>query len=282
MTRDHNAAVARVTVSVESLERALPLYEGVLGLSRRYALEDVVMLRTGHPAVEVLLHQRSPTPGRAGVAMSFTVPDVDETTRRATAAGVAAIVEPPAHQPGGERQSVLRDADGHLLCLVAAGAQQRDWPPAGAADVVRAVATGVGRLIAGGLTPEEQEEQLDHLAAFYADHTDVRHPMALAAGSPLRTRAELREHFARAANQLAGLEHFETVDAVVHATEDPEVVIFEFGYAISAGGHEFTVPNIYVVRVRDGQIVESRDYTDHIAMARGLGRLDSLLAALTA
>jgi ketosteroid isomerase-like protein len=59
------------------------------------------------------------------------------------------------------------------------------------------------------------------------------------------------------------------------------VVIFEFAYAISAHGHAFTVPNIYVVRVRDGQIVESRDYVDHVAMARGLGHLDALAAALT-
>ena len=280
MTPHQDTAVARLTVSVESLERALPLYEGVLGLSRRYALEELIMLTTGHPAVEVLLRQRSPAPTDAGVAMSFTVPDVDETTRRAASAG-ATIVEPAANQPWGERQSVLRDADGHLLYLISPGSQSRGWPPAGPADVVRGVAAGVGRLIAGGLTPKEREEQLDRLAACYAECTDVRHPMALAAGSPLRTRAEVREHFARAAAQLAGLERFETVDAVVHATEDPEVVIFEFGYAISTGGHEFTVPNIYVVRVHEGQIVESRDYTDHVAMARSLGHLDALVAALT-
>jgi ketosteroid isomerase-like protein/uncharacterized glyoxalase superfamily protein PhnB len=280
MTPRQSTAVARLTISVASLGRALHLYEGVLGLNRLYAFEELIML-TRRPGVEVLLHQRPPAPGDMGVAISFAVTDVDETTRRAATAG-ATIVEPPADQPWGERQSVLRDADGHLLCLVAARPQQRDRPPAGAADVVRAVATEVGRLIAGGLTPEEQEEQLDRLAAFYAERTDVRHPMAPIVGSPLRTRAELREHFARAAAQLSGIERFETVDAVVHTTGDPEVVIFEFGYAISAGGHEFTVPNIYVVRVRDGQIVQSRDYTDHVAMARGLGRLDALIARLTA
>jgi hypothetical protein len=83
-------------------------------------------------------------------------------------------------------------------------------------------ATGVGRLIAGSLTPNEQEEQLDRLAGFYAERTDVRHRMVLVVGSPLRARAEL------------------------------------------------TVPDIYVARARDGQTVESRDYTDHVAMARGL------------
>ena len=281
MTRRQNTAVTRLTVSVSSLERALPLYEDVLGLSRRYALEELIMLTTGHPAVEVLLQQRSAAPGDAGVAMSFTVPDVDETTGRASAAG-ATVVEPPANQPWGERQSVLRDADGHLLCLTTPGSQSGGWPPAGPADIVSGVAAGVGRLVAGRLTPQEREAQLDRLAACYAEDTDVRHPMAVAPGSPLRTRADVREHFARAAAQLRGLERFETVDAVVHATTDPEVVIFEFGYAISAGGREFTVPNIYVVRVREGQIVESRDYTHHVAMARGLGHVDALVAAVTA
>jgi hypothetical protein len=40
------------------------------------------------------------------------------------------------------------------------------------------------------------------------------------------------------------------------------------------------MPGIFVIRVRDGQIVSSRDYLDHLGMARLLGRLDELVAAL--
>lgn len=47
--------------------------------------------------------------------------------------------------------------------------------------------------------------------------------------------------------------------------------MFEFAYAISAHGRESRVPCIFVVRVRDGRIVESRDYAHHLAMARALG-----------
>ena len=68
----------------------------------------------------------------------------------------------------------------------------------------------------------------------------------------------------------------------MHATGDPEVVVVEFAYAGSAGGREFTIPCIFVLRVRGGQIVQSRDYGDHIGLARAFGRLEQLTSALTA
>jgi ketosteroid isomerase-like protein len=139
-----------------------------------------------------------------------------------------------------------------------------DMPPTAPADVARAVAQGVSRLVAGRLTPSEREAQLDALAALYAERTDVRHPFDPRGAHPLRTRAELRAHFA----QAPAAERFEPVGTLAHATEDPEVVIVEFTYAGEAHGREFAVPCIFVIRVRDGQIVESRDYTDHAAMAQ--------------
>ena len=136
-------------------------------------------------------------------------------------------------------------------------------------EVARAVAAGVSRLVAGGLTPAEREHQLDELAELYGEETDVRHPFDPTGDVPMRTRAALREHFAAA--RMDGVEHFEPVDAVVHVTADPEVVVFEFAYAISAHGTDSLVPCIFVIRVRDGRIVESRDYAHHLAMARALG-----------
>jgi ketosteroid isomerase-like protein len=150
------------------------------------------------------------------------------------------------------------------------------------ADVARAVTDGVSRLVAGDLTPAEREAQLDALAALYAERTDVRHPFAPLGDRPLRTRAELREHFAAANAMTEGAERFEPVDTVVHSTPDPEVVVVEFSYAGSAGGREFKIPCIFVIRVRDGEIVESRDYGHHVALARAFGRLDQLTEALNA
>jgi hypothetical protein len=39
------------------------------------------------------------------------------------------------------------------------------------------------------------------------------------------------------------------------------------------------VPNIFVTRIRDGLIVESRDYGDHVSMAAATGQLPDLIAA---
>ncbi|MEV8440163.1 nuclear transport factor 2 family protein [Actinosynnema sp. NPDC051121] len=149
------------------------------------------------------------------------------------------------------------------------------------AEVVRAVATGVSRLIAGDLTGAEREALLDHLAGLYAEQTDVRHPFSPLGDTPLRTRAELRRHFADGPGRARGADRFEAV-GVVRETEDPELVVFEFDYVGSVGGSSFAVPCVFVTRVRDGVIVESRDYVDHVGMARAFGRLDDLAAALTA
>jgi len=148
------------------------------------------------------------------------------------------------------------------------------------ADVVRAVAAGVSRLIAGNLTEEQTKATLDELAGLYAEHTDVRHPLAPLGDTPLRTRADLRRHFAEGPALTRGAERFEAVGHV-HRTADPEVVVFEFSYVGSVGGREFAVPCVFVTRVRAGVIVESRDYADHVGLARAFGRLDILATALS-
>lgn len=148
--------------------------------------------------------------------------------------------------------------------------------------VVRAVARGVSRLVAGRLTPAEREELLDELAGLYAERTDVRHPFAPLGDTPLRTRAELRAHFAAVGTGSANVERYAPAGTVVHRTADPEVVVVEFSYAGSVDGRAFSFPCIFVVRVRDGEIVESRDYADHLGAARVFGGLEALTAALAA
>ncbi|RSM76685.1 hypothetical protein DL991_25150 [Amycolatopsis sp. WAC 01375] len=68
---------------------------------------------------------------------------------------------------------------------------------------------------------------------------------------------------------------------MIHETLDPEVVIGEFDYQGTASDSaEFRVTTIFVLRVRDGLIVESRDYADHLAISAATGRLDDLFARL--
>lgn len=113
------------------------------------------------------------------------------------------------------------------------------------------------------------------LSALYAEETHVTHPF-LPGAKTLKTRQDLHEHF------KFGEQHeidFQVRDLVIHETLDPEVVIGEFDYQGTAGGSpEFRVSNIFVLRVRDGLIVESRDYADHLTIAAVGGRLDELFA----
>lgn len=130
--------------------------------------------------------------------------------------------------------------------------------PATPTEVFHALVDGVPRLMLG------DPSGLDGLAALYAGRTHVSHPFG---DTPVLTsRDQLREHFRGIT--AAGFDRAEAVDRVVHATADPEVVIGEFRYTGLVRGRPFSVPCIFVLRVRDGEIVESRDYADHGAFAR--------------
>lgn len=149
------------------------------------------------------------------------------------------------------------------------------------ADVVRAVSVEVSRLARGGLSDTERATQIDKLASLYGEQTDVRHPFAPTGDTPLRTRAEIRQHFEQAGSSGARIDRWDVVDGVVHTTDDPEAVVYEYAYAMTVDGRDATVRMTIVARVRNGLIVESRDYGDHVAMARAFGRLGELASALT-
>ena len=120
------------------------------------------------------------------------------------------------------------------------------------------------------------------LPELYADRTDVRHPFDPLREPALRTRDQVREHFTPPPGGL-GIERRAT-NFTIHETADPEVIVAEFEYrgTVLATGRSFVTPCVFVMRVRDGQIVESRDYIDPLASARAFGRLDDLFAALRA
>jgi ketosteroid isomerase-like protein len=61
---------------------------------------------------------------------------------------------------------------------------------------------------------------------------------------------------------------------VIHETADPEVIVVEQDVTGTAAttGRDFTLPNIVVLRVRDGQIVHFRDYVNVVAVAEAAGR----------
>ncbi|GIF20071.1 ketosteroid isomerase-like protein [Actinoplanes tereljensis] len=121
----------------------------------------------------------------------------------------------------------------------------------------------------------------EDLAGLYAEQTHVSHPFHPLGPAPLTSRAELHEHFTAPPPEARTLSR-KPVDITVHETTDPEVIVAEFAYQghVVETGEAFTVPCVFVLRIRDGLIVESRDYIDPIASARAWGRLDDLLTAL--
>jgi ketosteroid isomerase-like protein len=141
------------------------------------------------------------------------------------------------------------------------------------------------------MTPEQVFLKLVHgvadnafavLPELYAEHTDVRHPMSPYGDHPLLTRDALREHFGVHGPSVSGVLRFQPANIRVHQTADPEVIVAEFDYVGTAlaTGEPFSAPGVSVLRVRDGLIVESRDYVDHLAMARAYGQVEKLIGAL--
>jgi hypothetical protein len=64
--------------------------------------------------------------------------------------------------------------------------------PASPREIVRKLLDGVTGLVAG------DHSQVERLAALYAEQTQVSHPFAPLGDTPLRTREQVRRHFAGA------------------------------------------------------------------------------------
>ncbi|MEU4240201.1 nuclear transport factor 2 family protein [Actinoplanes sp. NPDC026619] len=94
------------------------------------------------------------------------------------------------------------------------------------------------------------------LHLLYADDAEVEMPFLPAR---LQGREQVREHFAQHAGGIV----LEPRDVRIYNTDDPEVVVAEWKYDIRGR----LVANIQVLRVRDGLIVETRDYHDHRQIA---------------
>ncbi|MGN9907032.1 nuclear transport factor 2 family protein [Phytohabitans sp. LJ34] len=112
------------------------------------------------------------------------------------------------------------------------------------------------------------------LPDLYAERTHVTHPFHPLGAPALRDREEIRAHFAAAGSSGVSFDR-RPANITIHETADPEVIVAEFEYRGAVG-----VPCVFVLRVRDGEIVESRDYIHHLASARARGQLAPLLATL--
>jgi uncharacterized protein len=100
--------------------------------------------------------------------------------------------------------------------------------------------------------------------------------------SRLQGREEIRA-FVQANWDASPLQYEEYRNVVVHETADPEVIVVEQEAAgtVTTTGRRFALPNIVVLKVRDGHIVHLRDYVNVLAVAEATDRLPALLASIT-
>jgi ketosteroid isomerase-like protein len=118
-------------------------------------------------------------------------------------------------------------------------------------------------------TPREVFESLiggisagkwEGLADLYAEDTVVEIPFAVPVPTRIEGREQIRVHFAAASG---GPVELHACNILVH-------------------GRTFEVSNIQVLRVRDGLIVSTRDFHNHLMFAAAGGHLPELVAALEA
>jgi len=123
------------------------------------------------------------------------------------------------------------------------------------------------------------ESRWQDLADLYAEDAVVDQPFMVPEPGRIHGREQVRAHFLAAVGLPLELR---ARNVVVHETGDPEVVIAEFDYDVrnTATRRESTVANVQVLRVRDGLIVATRDYHDHLRLAALSGHAATLAAAL--
>jgi ketosteroid isomerase-like protein len=121
--------------------------------------------------------------------------------------------------------------------------------------------TATPRQVFASLSAGIADQEWSRLPDLYAEDAVVTMPFALPSPVRLTGRDEVRKHFSQYVPFTV-----RPLDVMVHETTDPEVIVAEFDYEIAAAGNSARVSNIQVLRVRDGLIVESRDYHNHAAM----------------
>jgi ketosteroid isomerase-like protein len=118
------------------------------------------------------------------------------------------------------------------------------------------------------------------LHAWFSEEAVVQYPFALPSPTRLEGIEAIKKYFATVSTYPMKLK---MQNMVVHETSDPEVVVAEWDYdgLVTTTGHAFRVSNITVTTVRNGKIVASRDYHNHAILASAVGRLPSLVEAMS-
>ena len=118
------------------------------------------------------------------------------------------------------------------------------------------------------------DKSLDDMLDLYAEDAVHEFPFTRP-GLPSRLDGrEQIQAFLEANWQANPLQYHAYRNVMIHETADPEVIVVEQDATGTASttGRDFALPNIVVLRVRDGRIVHFRDYVNLVAVAEALGR----------
>ena len=107
--------IARLIVSVQSLDRALVLYRDALGLTLKRQHGEFAWL-SANDGLEIMLHERATFASPTAVSIGFVVDELDLVVAGWVDRG-GSVIDAPTLQPWGERMAVVADADGHVVCI---------------------------------------------------------------------------------------------------------------------------------------------------------------------
>ncbi|GAA3529250.1 hypothetical protein GCM10022419_005180 [Nonomuraea rosea] len=105
----------------------------------------------------------------------------------------------------------------------------------------------------------------DELADLYA--VDALHEFPFGGLPPFKGREEVRAGY-HAMWDPAPFRAEEVRLEALRRTQDPEVVVVEQTTFVKVGDQSITVPGLLVLRIRDGQIIHTRDYMDTSAITQ--------------
>ncbi|TQF02210.1 nuclear transport factor 2 family protein [Kitasatospora acidiphila] len=118
------------------------------------------------------------------------------------------------------------------------------------------------------------------LADLYAEDAVVEIVFEPLAPRRIEGQAAIRERFGMVRENVPFT--LTGKNQVIRETDDPEVIVAEYDYEVYQKSTDttFEVSNIQVLRVRDGLIVHSRDFHDHLGFIKARGGLSELVEKL--
>jgi uncharacterized protein len=114
---------------------------------------------------------------------------------------------------------------------------------------------------------------IDGFVGLFAPDGVIESHFAGPPGKPVRVegREAIREYSRRVTASPLRIEDFEMAE--LYQTQDPEVVIVEMRTkgTVTTTGRKFNVLSVQIIRIRDGQIVHSRDFADPRILEEAFG-----------